>query len=567
MIQPTKWWIGLPVLAVLFTIVATTNVEKIEKDLGDRARAALDRSPGAIEGANVAVDGRDVRLSGVALSHEAVASVVKGVEEFEGVRAVSDATTPPPLAAPFVFSLERKGKSLALAGNAPVPGERVAVRAAAVGIGLELSDASVSALGAPKNFAALAAYGVTLLDALGEGRVSVSDAALSVTGAAATFDGYDRAEAALKTPPAGVSVTAAEIAPPRVSPFVWSAAKAGEVVSLFGYAPSEKTRETLVAEAASLGEASDQTRVAGGAPGDFAAAATAALRELSKLSSGKASIADGVVSIEGSGKTNVGASAVEASLRVALPKSFRLGPVAVAAGAVSPFVFTARKQEGALSLAGFAPDAAARARIVEQARRDFGDGVDVEISVADGAPKGFAEAASAALRALARLDSGVAALSDRKLALEGAAYNAKAQFDIRARLFRDLPEGFENAARLGLATTKDEIPPTRLYAALTETASKGLSFGADNMIAETSLPVVDSLAFVLLRSPGVAVDIVGRFAGAGAGSDAENEAIGLRRAEAVRNYLVEAGVEAARLSASGAAAADKSGRRIEFSIR
>ncbi|MBG0808715.1 BON domain-containing protein [Methylosinus sp. H3A] len=565
MIQPAKWWIGLPVLAVLFTIVATSNVEKIEKDLGDRARAALDKSPGAIEGAAVGVDGRDVRLSGVALSANAVAEAVRAVEGQEGVRGVIDATTPPPLAKPFVFSLERKGKTLALSGDAPLPGERATVRAAAAGKGLELADASVSALGAPKNFAALAAYGVTLLDALGEGRVTVSDAALSVTGAAANFDGYDRAEAALKAPPEGVLVKAAEIAPPRVAPFVWSAAKAGEIVSLFGYAPSEKTREALVAEAANLGKASDQSRVAGGAPGDFAAAATAALRELSKLSSGKASISDGVVSIEGSGKTNIGASAIEASLRVGLPKSFRLGQVAVAAGAVSPFVFTARKQDGALSLAGFAPDAAARARIVAQARRDLGEVVEDELSVADGAPKGFAEAAIAALRALARLDAGVAALSDRKLALEGAAFNAKAQFDISARLFRDLPEGYENAARLGLATTTDEIPPTRLYAALAETAARGLSFGADNSIAETSLPVVDSLAFVLLRSPGAAVDIVGRFAGAG--SDLEDEAIGLRRAEAVRNYLIEAGVEAARLSASGAAAADKSGRRIEFSIR
>ncbi|WP_018266446.1 OmpA family protein [Methylosinus sp. LW4] len=563
MIQPTKWWIGLPVLAALFTIVATSDVEKIEKDLGDRVRAALDKSPGAVEGARVDVDGRDIRLSGVALAPAAVAEAVRSVELQEGVRSVADATTPPPFAQPFAFALERKGKTLALSGNAPVPGERVAIRDAAAGRGLELADASISALGAPKNYAALAAYGVALLDAIGDGRVTVSDASLSVTGAAASFDGYDRAEAALKAPPEGVAVKA-EIAPPRVSPFVWSAAKAGELVSLFGYAPSETTREALFTEAASLGKASDQTRVAGGAPGDFAAAAGAALRELAKLSSGKASIADGVVSIEGAGKTNVGASAVEASLRAALPKSFGLGKVSVAAGAVSPFVFTARKQESGLALAGFAPDAATRARIAEQAKRDFGDAVEVDLAIADGAPKGFAEAASVALRALARLDAGVAALSDRKLALEGAAYNAKAQYDIRARLFRELPEGYENAARLGLAT-KDEIPPTRLYAALSETAARGLTFGADNSIAETSLPVVDALAYVLLRSPGAAVDIVGLFAGAG--SNAENEAVGLRRAEAVRNYLIEAGVEAARLSASGAAAVDESGRRIEFSIR
>jgi len=562
MIQPMKWWIGLPVLAVL---VATSNVDGIEKDLGDRARAALDNSPGAIEGASVAVDGRDVLLSGVALSPAAVAGAVRAVAAVEGVRAVADATTPPPLAKPFVFSLERKGKTLSFSGNAPVPREREPLRAAAAAKGLELSDASVSALGAPANFAALASYGVALLDALGDGSVSVSDTAVTVTGAAAGFDLYDRVEAALAAPPQGVAVASAKIAPPRVSPFVWSAAKAGESISLFGYAPNETTREALAAEAASLGKASDETRVAGGAPGDFAAAASAALRELAKLSSGKAAIADAVVSIEGSGKINVGASAVEASLRAALPKGFSLGVAAVTSGAVSPFVFTARKEDGALSLAGFAPDAAARARIVELAKREFGEAVHHELAVADGAPKGFAEAASAALRALARLDVGVAALSDRKLALEGAAYNAKAQAGVRARLSRDLPEGYENAARLGVASTKEEIPPTRLYAALTDAAARGLSFGADNSIAESSLAVADALAFVLLRSPGAAVDVVGRYEGAG--SDAENEAIGRRRAEAVRNYLIEAGVEAARLSASGAAAADKNGRRIEFSIR
>lgn len=562
MIQPMKWWIGLPVLAILVAIVATSRVDEIEKDLGDRVRAALDNSGGAIERASVAVDGRDVSLSGVAL---AAAGAVGAASAVEGVRLVVDATTPPPLAKPFVFSLERKGRTVSLSGYAPAPREREPLRAAAAAKGLALSDAAVSAQGAPTNFAALAAYGVALLDALDEGRVSVSDAALTVSGAAADFDAYDRVEAALAAPPPGLAVASAEIAAPQVAPFVWSAAKAGEAVSLFGYAPNEKIREALAAEAATLGKTSDLTRVAGGAPGDFAAAASAALRELAKLSSGKAAISNSVVSIEGAGKTNVGASTVEASLRAALPKSFSLGEVAVAAGAVSPFVFTARKNDDALSLAGFAPDAAARARILEFARRYFGAAVEDELVVAQGAPGGFVEAACAALRALARVDVGVAALSDRKLALEGAAYNAKAQADARARLSRELPDGFENAARLGLASTKEEIAPTRLYAELAEVAARGLSFGSDNSIAESSLPVVDALAFVLLRSPGAAVDVLGRFGGAGSG--AENEAIGRRRAEAIRNYLIEAGVEAARLSASGAAAADESGRRIEFSIR
>ena len=121
MIQPMKWWIGLPVLAILVAIVATSRVDEIEKDLGDRVRAALDNSGGAIERASVAVDGRDVSLSGVALAPDAAAGAVGAASAVEGVRLVVDATTPPPLAKPFVFSLERKGKTLSLSGYAPAP--------------------------------------------------------------------------------------------------------------------------------------------------------------------------------------------------------------------------------------------------------------------------------------------------------------------------------------------------------------------------------------------------------------------------------------------------------------
>jgi OOP family OmpA-OmpF porin len=575
-IEPTKWWIGLPPLAILFTIAATSETEKIESDIAARAKAVMASAPEAIAETHISVDGRDVHVSGVVLSRDAAETLLSSIEKQEGVRAVRNATAAPALAAPFDFTLERKGKRLSLTGHAPVSGEREALRAAASAKGLEVDDKASYATGAPKNFSALANYALSVLETLGDGKVALSDATLKIDGAAASFDAYDRAEAALAALPEGAKLQAAAIAPPRVSPFLWSAVKSGDMVSLFGYAPSQNIRDALAAEAAALAGAAhvaDQSRIAGGAPaGDFTAAARLALGELGKLTHGKAALADGSLSIEGAGRANVAAATVETSARAALPQGFRLGAVAIAPGLVSPYVLTARKEGGTLSLAGYVPDDAAHARLTELAKRLSEGPIVDEIMVADGAPAGFVEAAAATLRALARLDTGAAALSDRKIAIDGAAYHAKAPDNIKSRLAAEAPRGFEQSARLGVETTVDEIAPAHLYAVLSDIVARGISFGSDNAtIAPDSLPVVDSLAFTLLRSPGAAIGILGRYDGAG--SEEANEEIGRRRAEAIKDYLIAAGVDAARLTAQGAGGApgqdgdNALGRRIEFSIK
>lgn len=461
MIQPSKWWIGLPPLAVLFTIAATSSSDKIEGDIAGRVRSTLAQAPDALADAVVAVDGRDVAVFGVTQSKDKVETLLERVATQDGVRAVVDRTSAAPVA----------------------------------------------------------------------------------------------------------------VAPPPVSPFVWSAEKTGDSVSISGYAPSHEARDSLAGEASTLAgvtSVADVSRVASGAPADFAAAARLALGALAGLEQGKATLADASLSIEGAGKANVGAASVESSLRAALPKGFRLGAVAVASGDVSPYVFTARKSNGALTLGGYAPDAATHERLVQAAAPAGGRKIADEIAVAGGAPQDFQKAASAALHALARLHAGAAAISDRRIAIEGSAYVEKAVPDIRAKLSWQTPEGYELSARLTAEPIAEDIAPTELYAKLAETVAPGLCFSSDHSaIAEESLPIADALAFVLLHGPSVPLAIVGYFAGAG--SAEENEAVALRRAEVVRDYLVAAGVDAARLAVSGSASGAEEGgappRRIEFLVK
>jgi OOP family OmpA-OmpF porin len=573
MIQPSKWWIGLLPLAVLFALAMNLNGEKIEADIASRARSALSREPQALAEAAIAVEGRDVTISGVALSRDGVERIVATIARQEGVRTVLDKTAAPVEAKPFVLSLERKGKALTLRGHAPPGAAREALRAAAASKGYDVIDSAGYALGAPEDFGALANYALALLDALGDGKATLSDARLAVTGAPATFEAYDRALAALKSPPAGASVETADIAPPKVAPFVWSAVKGGETVSLFGYAPSPEVRGTLVREAATLTKTpkvSDQSRVAGGAPANFAGAATAALGALAGLEQGKATLTDASLSIEGAGKANVASASVEAGLRAALPKGFRLGEVKIAAGVVSPYVLTARKEESALALSGHAPDPATHQRLVALVGKAFGGKIEDGLATGAGAPAGFERAAAAALRALTRLNNGAAAISDRRVAIEGDAFVPPAADDIPARLAKDTPEGFETSARIGVAPRGEEIAWGELHAKVAATVAPGLSFSGDHSaLAEESLPVADALAFVLLRSPGAAVEIVGHYEGAGSAS--ENQAIARRRAEVLRDYLVAAGVDARRLTASGVGEAPGEGaaprRRIEFLVK
>jgi OOP family OmpA-OmpF porin len=572
MIQPRKWWVGLPVVAILFALAATLNSETLENDLADRARAALAQPPRTLHDAQVTASGRDVTIAGVVLSREAAAKAVDKVEQLPGVRAVVDATTAPPVAKPFVFVLQRRDKNIALSGNAPFAGERERIRAAAQSRGFETTDTASYAAGAPKNFEALATYALAVLAELDDGRVTLSDDALSVSGAARTFDTYDRTLSALRSPPLGAHFAAVEVKPPRAAPFVWKAAKSGEAVVLSGFVPSNEIRDFLHAKAAALGavEIKDETRIASGEPsGGFADAAAVALAELANLTEGKAALTDAQLSIEGSGKPNVTKAGVEAHARGGLPKGFALGPVDVAAGIVSPYAFKAQRDGSTLTLSGYAPDENARATIAESAAHAFDGKIVNGLAIADGAPRGYVSAVTASLQALARLADGAVSVSDREITLEGAAFHSKAPADIERRLASQLPDGFKSAARLAVIDAQQPAEPGRLRLDLAAIAERGLSFDAGDRLDPRSFPVLDAFASTLLRSPDVAIDVIGRTDEAGH----EAEAIMRRRAQAVVDYLLQAGVEPTRLTATGFAAseADNGGgaqnRRIEFAIK
>src|SRR6185312_5130624 len=108
------------------------------------------------------------------------------VEAVPGVRLVNDETKLVPEAKPFVWSAERDVARVTLGGSAPLPASKgylMEVARARIS-GVELVDQMALARGAPPHFDAAA---LLLLDQIGKlknGKVTISDTSVSLSGMA-----------------------------------------------------------------------------------------------------------------------------------------------------------------------------------------------------------------------------------------------------------------------------------------------------------------------------------------------------------------------------------------------
>ena len=568
MLQPGKWWIGLPIFAGIIYLAGDSLTRRIELDLSNRATRLIANEKGALDGAEVVANGRDIAVSGVVLSAPGRDRALLAARRMDGARAALDQTRPLEAAHPFVLKMARKGPRVTLEGDIPPGGERDRLRKELIAQGLEIIDHSRYAEGAPAVFPELAGFAARRLAEIDPGVAALSDDALSLMGDALPEVDLEKLIAATKSPPEGARIEKTEIFPPRVSPYGWSAARKGELIALEGFVPSGEARAHVIEKAGAIAAGaavSDAMRIGSGAPsGDFLGAVDVALAELGKLASGKVALNESGLSVEGAGRANVFGQAIEEDAKATLPRGFSLTKVEVADGAASPYVFAATLKDGTLTLTGHVPDAAARDEIRGLAKRGA-PGVQVtdELKLAGGAPKDFARAVAAALPALARLSSGSLTLSDNGVALKGEAPFAGAAADIGPRLASALPQGFASAAQL---TAREAGPPlgaAELQKAVDDALAKTplLFDGPDATLSDTATPTLDALAALLPRGRGARVEIVGHVGGPGI--EEVKRGLAKQRARAVIDRLAALGVDPADLTPVGVAEQAQGGVAIE----
>ncbi|WP_292533008.1 OmpA family protein [Methylocystis sp.] len=553
---PKKWWIGLPVLTGLAYFAQHALTGPMEDDLRAMILSRTAKSPDAIDRPQVRVAGRDVILAGISLSPDVKARLLTALGVETPARRIVDATEPLSRATPFVLRLERHGGKATISGNVPPTGARERLREEIAALGLEVSDAAAYADGAPQSFADLASFAVRRLAELDPATTTITDATLSVAGEARSAADYDKALAALKTPPFDAAAIKAAVSPPRVSPYVFSAALRDGIVSLSGHLPSDDLRKQVVAMAASAGAGaavSDATQLGAGAPeGDFAGALAFAVSQLGKLSQGKVVVSDGKIFIEGQGRENILGATIQTDAKARLPSRFEIARLDVMAGPVAPYVFDAQRAGGEVTLSGYAPDETVRNRLVETARRSFFDATVIDrLVIAKGAPQNFAEATDHALAALARLDEGKLSISDSTVSLAGVARHQNARADIGAAFGEGLPQSFRGDAQLSTRIVGAPLDARECGAALSRLIAKSpIVFASDDStIAPESAPLIDAIAATALRCQGASLEVAAHTDNVGIAE--VNMGRSKRRAQAIVDRLLKAGVDPFRVTSVG----------------
>ena len=455
----SKWWPGLIPLALFWIIAGWTSTDPLEADLAARSGAALKDT--VLDKTRIAVDGRDVTLGADAFSEDGRRGAVALVQAVPGVRLVNDETRLVPEAKPFVWSAERDVVRVTLGGSAPLPATKG-----------RLLEAARASLG-------------------------------------------------------GVEVV-------------------------------------------------DQMNLARGAPSRFDNAALLLIDQIGKLKDGKITISDSSVTLSGMARELGGREAIAAALRN-LPEGFKVANDIKA----PPYVFQAYKDPVAvtLTLSGYVPDNAVHAAVVAAAgRKFFSEKVVDNLKASVGAPSGFAATVVPALGALSRLSTGTLVVSDREVKLSGDALYDTAAAQIRSGLSKEFPQGFQYKDDISVKPAAAPVDGTVCQQLFSELLSKGsIRFEpARASIDPDSAGLLDRLIETALRCPGTNIEIAGHTDTGGDG--ASNQMLSEKRAQAVADYLVKAGLPPDRFTAVGYGSTQPvatndtdegkaQNRRIEFLVR
>lgn len=324
----SKWWPGVIPLVIFWAFAAWTSTEPLEADLVQRTTAAVKDT--VLDKRRILVAGRDVTFAAEAFSEEGRRAAVDSVEAVPGVRLVNDDTRLVPEARPFVWSAERDVVRVTLSGSAPLPASKARLmEAARAGLGgVEVVDRMGLSRGAPPRFDAAA---LLLLDQIGklkDGKITLSDNKISLSGMARELGGREAIAAALRNLPEGFSVAANEVKAP---PYIFQAYKdpVAVTVTLTGYVPDNNVHAALVAAAGRTffkEKVVDNLKASVGAPSGFANAVVPALGALSRLSTGTLVVSDREVKLSGDALYEAAAGQIRAGLGKDFPQGWQFKP-------------------------------------------------------------------------------------------------------------------------------------------------------------------------------------------------------------------------------------------------
>jgi OOP family OmpA-OmpF porin len=558
--NPGRWWVGLIPVLVLAGASLYLLQDGIESDILTRAREAAETKAGTFDGkgwVDASVSGRDVTIEGRAPSDDAIAAAVAAAQGQWGVRQAENKAALIPPVDQFKWSAQAGKDKVTLGGMVPGDGSRVAVVAAAQKAfpNAKVEDTMLAVRGAPPEFPGWAERILAVLPAIG-GSANLAGKALSVTGSAKDGATYENALRTLAAIPNGPDVAAFAVALPAAPDFNITAAKDGTHWRVTGYAhdPDMRAQIFRAARAASgSGNVDGNLELAaGGQTGvDNLKAAAFAFGFLKDLQSGTVSIRDGQLSLSGEAPSAEARRALLARFNGLYPGGLGPGTADIKAPIISPYVVSAMRNGKDLTLAGYVPSDGARKELVSLAERRFpGFTVKDNLVLGDGAPRQMLAALNTGLQFLSRLGTGKLSLTDTTVALDGEALHPQAAEQIKAQIAAALPVGYVGTGMLGVAAAEPVDTATCQTEIKDQLALRAVTFEtASSAIDPDSVGLLDAVVGALRRCPTARIAISGHTDSVG--TPDVNLDLSQRRADAVADYLVAAGIDAGRIKTAG----------------
>lgn len=293
----------------------------------DWARAGL-AALGKLASGRASLSDATLTISGEAADQASYAAALAAIKGLPAGLTLGKAELNAPVVAPYVWSAAWDGKTITLEGYAPSEEARAAIVAAAKAAhpGATVVDRMQIARGAPRDFLEAAKAALGALGKLANGKASLSDLQLSLTGVSAGAESLDAlAKWVRGALPAGFSA-ATEFAYPERHPYAVSARKdANGQIVVDGLAPSAPARAAVMEGARTSGAGvAGAIELASGLPAslDYGASTALGLSALGRLKTGEMILSEEGLTIRGVGEEPA-VTAVRAALS-ALPPGVRI---------------------------------------------------------------------------------------------------------------------------------------------------------------------------------------------------------------------------------------------------
>jgi OOP family OmpA-OmpF porin len=554
--------IGPALIVILCLAADLIEDRRVERDLQTRAIEAVSHVKGAQT--SVQVEGRDVALGGTSASTPAIEALEATVSSTRGVRLVKSSMTlqqipakaaispPRAPAAHYKFDMEKNGNSLRLHGFVPdqATQQKIDATIASSLPGLQFADELRIGAGAPQEFSAVVLGAISALSRLTNGTLSLDGTSIAVQGVAPTLKDAAEIKSTIEAAVGGkftlrtaIGVDAAldaKLCQAQVSNLVSNSS----IVFAAGSAVLSPTTPGLDALVSLAQRCKSAELVIGGSPAD-----AISLKTDPDLSRHRDEAIVAYLNAIGIGSARVAQRDVQQDR----PSELQDGGAALQKSAPddATYPFTLELGAGSVRLSGNAPDEAARRQIEAAAQKDFFDAkITNELKLASGAPNGFAKAIIDTLPVMARLGTGTLKIIGGTATVSGDALYPKAGPEIRSALASALGSGFTLQGDIAIAPSLS-LDPAACQPSFNHLLDVGrINFATDSaVLPPDATPLLDRLVSVSQSCPAAVIRVNGYTDATG--TEEHNLVLSRQRAQSVVTYLVDAGVDTARITAIG----------------